>query len=667
MNSKHSALSIQVVEQPLAITLLRGNIPTLSVSISDHFVNIEQEEHRLVLETEHARLILTISEDRASFKWQGEAVKTQIKMEGYWYGIGQLVNQHWLLNKVRLPLSELLTSDAGPTGYSNLISPIWLNDNGVVVIARSQLYTGINQFPEDKKVEYEYVFGDEVPFEDRPKMDATGEGDGLLSFEGDHLEFDLLFGAGILGSFQALLNDVGHPSTTPPLALFDAPVWTTWAQYKDLIDQQKVLDFANQIGDNGFPYHVLEIDDRWQAKYGDLAFDPQRFPDAKGMVDQLHEMGFKVTTWVIPFLHKASKAGIEAVEKGYVVQQADGSPYPVKWWQGRAYLLDATNPKAMDWFGENLRRLQDQVGLDGYKFDGGEAAYVPADAVLHNPGVGRNQYSHDYVAWISENFSLCETRTGWMNQGAPLLFRLWDLWSTWSHANGLRAIIPATLSLSLTGYPFTFPDMIGGNGYFTFPKNKLLNGFIHKVIIPIMERGKQQAQEDEDVTIHASDVPAIIAKSPSFGWPTEELFIRWTQLNALMPVMQFSITPWQFGERCNQICLEYTELHRQFTPLFQRLANQAAQDGSPIVRPVFWLAPEDPRALECDDQFLIGEELLVAPVVHEGRRARSIYLPPGTWRDHWSGEVHHGPQVLQDYPAPLERLPFFYADGKAAG
>jgi hypothetical protein len=605
-----------------------------------------------------------VNEGRAKFKWQGETVKTHIKMEGYWYGVGQLVHQHWLLNKVRLPLSEFMTSDAGPTGYSNLMSPIWMNDRGVVVIGRSHMYTGINQFPEDQKVEYFYVFGDEIPFEDRPKMDLVGEGDGLLTFEGTDLEFDVLFGEGILGGHQALLAELGHPSETPPLELFDAPVWTTWAQHKDLIDQQTVLEFARQIKEHGFPYHVLEIDDRWQVQYGDLEFDPERFPDAKAMVDELHQMGFKVTAWVIPFLHKSSKAGQEAAKKGYVVKQQDGSPYLVQWWQGRAYLLDATNRQAMDWFGNNLRRLQDEVGLDGYKFDGGEAAYVPDDAMLHTPGVGRNQYSHDYVAWISDNYSFCETRTGWFNQTSPLLFRLWDLWSVWSGANGLRAIIPATLSLSFTGYPFTFPDMIGGNGYFMFPKNRILNGLIHKVIIPLMERGKQQAQDDEDVAIHASDVPDIVAKSPRFGWPTEELFIRWTQLNALLPVMQFSITPWQFGVGCAAICHEYTDLHRQFAPLFQRLARKAAADGTPIVLPVFWLAPEDSRALECDDQFLIGEELLVAPVVHKGQRTRSIYLPPGDWRDHWTGKVYKGPQVLDDFPAPLERLPFFYFQGE---
>jgi alpha-glucosidase (family GH31 glycosyl hydrolase) len=255
-------------------------------------------------------------------------------------------------------------------------------------------------------------------------------------------------------------------------------------------------------------------------------------------------------------------------------------------------------------------------------------------------------------------------RTGWFNQTSPILFRLWDLWSIWTHANGLRAVIPATLSLSLTGYPFTFPDMIGGNGYFTFPANRFLNFLIARIIIPIMERSKRSSVKDEDVAIHASDVPGIIQKMPVFGWPTAELMIRWTQLNALMPVMQFSIKPWELGKRCAEICRQYAHLHLKFTPLFEQLARGVTITGKPVIRPVFWLAPHDHRALVCDDQFLVGDKLLVAPVVHEAKRDRAIYLPPGTWRDYWSGEMFEGPAVLEKYPAPLDILPIFAGQGE---
>jgi len=481
-----------------------------------------------------------------------------------------------------------------------------------------------------------------------------------LTLIGDDLHLEVYLTGNLVNAQRKLVEVVGHPKTTPPLSLFGAPVWTTWAEYKDLIDQEKVLEFAAQIVDHGFPYQVLEIDDRWQTMYGDLEFDSERFPDAVEMVTRLHEMGFKVTVWVIPFLHRKSIAGKEAVEKGYAVKQPDGEPYLVRWWQGHAYLMDSTNTDAMAWFGARLKKLQDETGIDGFKFDGGEAMYVPKDAVLNVQGDSRNQYSYAYVDWISKNYSFCEVRTGWMNQQAPILFRLWDLWSTWGRDNGLQAIIPATLLLSMTGYPFTFPDMIGGNGYFTFPKNKVLNNLITKVIIPMMEQRKQDNADDEDVGVMASDVPPMIQRMAMFGWPTKELMIRWTQLNALMPVMQFSITPWQFGEDCARICREYTELHLEYVPLFEELAKHTASTGEPIIRPVFWLAPNDPRALDCDDEFLIGSDLLVAPVGQKGMRERDIYLPPGMWLDHWSGKVFEGPTVLKKHPAPLEKLPFFH-------
>jgi alpha-glucosidase (family GH31 glycosyl hydrolase) len=453
---------------------------------------------------------------------------------------------------------------------------------------------------------------------------------------------------------------VGFPKDIPPREFFGKPVWTTWAQYKDQINQERVLDFARQIKGNGFPYHVLEIDDRWQLKYGDLIFDPERFPDPKAMIDELHAEGFKVSAWIIPFLHPQSSAAQEGAQKGYFIKRADGHPYPLRWWHGLGYLLDATNPAAMDWFGRRLRKLQQETGLDGFKFDGGEAMYVPQDAILHHAGESRNFYSHSYVDWIGRNFSLCEVRTAWFNQTAPVLFRLWDLWSSWERENGLRSIIPATLQLSMTGYPFTFPDMIGGNGYFTFPKNKYLRSLITKLVIPLIKRRKQRNTDDEFAEVHASDVPEFIQTKAMFGWPTAELMIRWTQLNALMPVMQFSITPWQFGEECSSICRRYVKLHRDFTPLFESLAKHAVQTGEPIVRPVFWLAPSDPRALDCHDQFLIGDQLLVAPVVEKGANRRNIYLPPGEWKDHWTGTQFKGPQVLKSFPAPIDRLPFFH-------
>jgi alpha-glucosidase (family GH31 glycosyl hydrolase) len=138
-----------------------------------------------------------------------------------------------------------------------------------------------------------------------------------------------------------------------------------------------------------------------------------------------------------------------------------------------------------------------------------------------------------------------------------------------------------------------------------------------------------------------------------------EMMIRWVQLNALLPAMQFSLPPWEYGEESAAICRKYAKLHAEYAPKILEIAKQATENGHPIIRPVFWRASSDERALTCDDECLLGNNILVAPVVSPNVRKRDIYLPPGAWQDHWTEEVFSGSCVLKDYPAPLEKLLFF--------
>jgi alpha-glucosidase (family GH31 glycosyl hydrolase) len=449
---------------------------------------------------------------------------------------------------------------------------------------------------------------DKGPFAHRPFVDTKHEGDRLLTLRGAGLHLSIYLENEAISAYQRLIELVGHPAQTPPAELFVKPTWTTWARYKTEVSHTVVLNFAEEIIRHGYPYNVMEIDDRWQVHYGDISFDPARFPDPKGMIEQLHAKGFKVTAWVIPFLDPESAAFAEGQAKGYLVRQPSGEPYLVGWWQGRGGLLDVTNPRALEWFKERLEKLRAETGLDGYKFDAGEAVFYPADA-LSAELIHPNEFTHRYIEFIGQNFSLTEVRSGWFNQTAPIFFRQWDKWSTWGVDNGLHSVLTGLLALGLTGYPFVLPDMVGGNAY------------------------DQQADA--------------------------ELMIRWTQLNALLPAVQFSLAPWDYGEECVEICRRYAELHVEFAPRLLELAAEAARTGSPIIRPLWWLAVRDEAALTCDDEFLVGNDLLVAPVVKPGALSRDILLPPGKWRDYWSGEIFTGETVLKDYPAPLDLLPLF--------
>ncbi|HEY0604995.1 MAG TPA: hypothetical protein VGD58_18905, partial [Herpetosiphonaceae bacterium] len=160
------------------------------------------------------------------------------------------------------------------------------------------------------------------------------------------------------------------------------------------------------------------------------------------------------------------------------------------------------------------------------------------------------------------------------------------------------------------GYPFVLPDMIGGNAY---------GGEL----------------------------------------PDRELMIRWTQVTALLPAMQFSIPPWLYDADTDAICRRYAVLHNEIAPYIQLLVAQTMRDGTPIVQPLFWHSPSDETALLVDDQFLLGDLLLVAPILAPGRTERNIYLPAGRWRDRWNGSTFDGPLWLNDYAAPLDTLPLF--------
>jgi myogenesis-regulating glycosidase len=173
----------------------------------------------------------------------------------------------------------------------------------------------------------------------------------------------------------------------------------------------------------------------------------------------------------------------------------------------------------------------------------------------------------------------------------------------------LHSVLTGILALGLAGYPFILPDMIGGNEY------------------------------DEKAD--------------------PEMMIRWTQLNALLPAMQFSLAPWDYGEESAELCRHYADLHTEYAPRIFALAEESTRIGAPIIRPVFWLDVDNQTALACGDEFLLGNDILVAPVLFPQIRQRDIYLPPGTWQDHWTKQIFHGSTLIEDYPAPLEILPFF--------
>ena len=521
---------------------------------------------------------------------------------GPWYGMGERVIQSWPLEQAGAHAAPFQSVDHGLDGNLNIVTPLWLGAAGIALLVEEdtgRLDISIDADPQGRATLLQHA---------PPTAFGTGI-DGPAAMSSACLKLRVFCAPALPEATQLALRVLGLPQATPPLEMCAAPIWTTWAQYKMHIDQQQTLQFAQQIIEHQFPHSVLEIDDRWQLAYGELCFDPVKFPDPKAMVDQLHQQGFKVTLWIPPFFDPDSAAFKYAAAQGYLVQHPRlDQPYLTRWWQGWGGLLDVTNAQALNWWQQGLQQLQTTYGIDGFKFDGGEANFLPPEARTAEP-IMPHEYTDRYVHWIAQHWSWTEVRAGWRSQGLPILFREWDKWSRWGRDNGLHAVITQALTLGIIGYPFVLPDMIGGNAY-------------------------------------------------NAELPDRELLIRWTQVSALMPAMQFSIPPWIYDEETVAICRQYAVLHTQLVPDLQRALSEVLASGTPIVRPLWWHAPSEPATYTIDDQWFFGERWLVAPVIHPQTSTRSIYLPEGTWRDQ-QNTVYTGPTRLEAYAAPLDTLPLF--------
>jgi alpha-glucosidase (family GH31 glycosyl hydrolase) len=393
---------------------------------------------------------------------------------------------------------------------------------------------------------------------------------------------------------------------------FEVPLWNTWGQFYTSIDQQKALAYADGLAASGVPGHTVQIDDKWESNYGNFTFDTTKFPDPAAMSDHIHSLGFDVGLWVTLWLNTDSTSYPEAAAKGYLLMDgADPSKVcNVEWWNGTAGIVDLANPDARAWYEAKLRDLMERYGIDGFKFDTRfyDEKCKPRDGFT----------ATDYIrlgADLADQFDLqgAGVRIHWTgSQKHGFVIRQLDKGTSW---DSLQVAVTQDLAISTVGYPFVETDMIGGS----------------------------------------------LGQPP----PTKEVLVRWAQAAALMPLMYSSTTPVGYDAQTVDLYKRAIAMHRRLAPYIEAQVRRAVAGGEPIMKPLFFEFPREQRTYTITDEWLLGDDVLAAPMVGPGD-SRDVYLPRGRWFDVNRGSTVRGPKVLHDYPAPLDVTPVFVRPGARA-
>ncbi|MFE9173330.1 TIM-barrel domain-containing protein [Streptomyces kebangsaanensis] len=400
--------------------------------------------------------------------------------------------------------------------------------------------------------------------------------------------------------------------------------------------EQEVRRVVAGYHERGLPLDAVHLDIDHYDAHQVFTVDQDRFPKLRALAEEVRRSGVRLVSIVDPAVKAAPGNAVydEGTAGDAFVREASGSVVRGLVWPGEAVFPDFTHARVRQWWG-GLYRERLAQGFAGFWHDMNEptsfAAFgettLPRSALHALEGRGGDHREAHNV------YALCMARAGYEGlrslrpEERPFVFSrsgwagLQRYGGTWSGDvatgwPGLRASLSLVLGLGLCGVPYSGPDVGGFD-----------------------------------------------------GGPSPELYVRWFQLGSYLPLFRTHSSlwagrrePWEFGPEVLQHARVALVERRRLLPYFVTLAHLARRTGAPYVRPLWWGAPEDRALRDCEDAFLLGDSLLVAPVLEPGADRRAVRLPRGRWYDTATQRAYEGPgQVLVD--APLARVPVFARAG----
>jgi alpha-D-xyloside xylohydrolase len=433
----------------------------------------------------------------------------------------------------------------------------------------------------------------------------------MFAIEGDLIDYFFFYGP----SFKSILDTYTELTGKPPVP----PKWTfgTWMSRISYFSQEQVMAVARKLRDMRFPSDVIHIDTGWfdEDWRCDWKFNPERFPDPERMFAEAANMGFRICLWQIPYVLKetnvyrsAKKAGALAKNRGPFVflMMFEGSP------------IDFSSSAGVSWYKQRIKSLL-EMGAATIKVDFGEGIEPP---MRFEYGDGRTMHNLYSLLYQKAAFEAVEEVRGsgqgviWARSGYAGAQRYPLHWSGDNSSNheNLLSSLRGGLNLGLSGFTFWSQD---------------IGGFV--------------------------------------GVPSEELYVRWTQLAVFQSHSRFHGNPpqykepWNFKPETQSTVRDYLELRYRLIPYLYTESRLAADSGLPLLRHLAIEFQDDPTVWNIEDQFMCGRNILVAPILSRNDERR-VYLPAGRWYDFWTGESHEGGQWITR-EADLLTIPVYVRAG----
>lgn len=430
-----------------------------------------------------------------------------------------------------------------------------------------------------------------------------------MAIEGRLIDYYFIYGP----AFTTILStytDLTGKSAVPPKWSFG-----TWISRMSYFSQVEVMEVARKLREMRFPSDVIHIDDGWfeQEWRCDWRFDKQRFPDPERMFREARQMGFRLSLWQTPYVIEGTDAHREANEKSLLAKKKGPFLFVAAF---PASPIDFSKPEAVAWYQGKLKPLL-QMGAAAIKVDFGEGI---EPSMRFREYDGRQMHNLYALLYNKAAFEAVKETNGegiiWARSAYSGSQRYPVHWSGDNSATfeNLLSCLRGGLSLGLSGFTFWSQDT---------------GGFV--------------------------------------GVPSDDLYIRWTQLTVFQSHIRFHGTPpkfrepWQFAPETQRIVRKYLELRYRLIPYVYSEAQVAAAGGLPVLRHLVIDFQDDPTVFNIEDQFMSGRALLVAPILTTNN-TRRIYLPQGIWYDFWSGERIEGRRWITR-AADMETIPVFVRGG----